>query len=491
MRKDEYIRYDGLGLAELVRKGEVSPSELVELSIGLIEEKNPALNAVICKMYDEARKRAAGKLMNGPFCGVPFLIKDMFTDYPGYPSTLGSRLMQNHYPQTMTPLVQRYLDAGAIVIGKTNLPEFGLSPTTEPVVFGAAHNPWDLSRTTGGSSGGSAAAVAARLVPMAHGNDGGGSLRIPAACCGIFSLKPSRGRMPSYIPGKGGQGFRTDHVLSITVRDSAAMLDATCAPQMGDAFKLAPPAEPYLQQIVRAPQALKIAVMSTPFLENGATDDEVKEALGTTIQLCESLEHHVIEKSPKIDLKDLLKAFLILFQTPAAHGIHALQDLYPDKKNLIEPTTRNLLKASSSYSAEDVIWASNTADKIHLELESFFQDYDVLLTPTQPHLPVKLGITGPSAIESFIAGLVLSIPVKKFVHALIESHAGELLRAVSFTMIFNISGHPAMSVPLFWHEDKLPIGMQFASKLGNEGLLLQLACQLEQAQPWAGRVPIF
>ena len=297
--------------------------------------------------------------------------------------------------------------------------------------------------------------------------------------------------MPSYIPGKGGQGFRTDHVLSITVRDSAAMLDATCAPQMGDAFKLAPPDEPYLQQIVRAPQALKIAVMSTPFLENGTTDDEVKGALRTTIKFCESLGHHVIEKSPKIDLKELLKAFLILFQTPAAHGIHALQELYPDKKNLIEPTTRNLMKASSSYSAEDVIWASNTADKIHLELESFFQDYDLLLTPTQPHLPVKLGTTQPSALESFIAGMVLSIPIKKFVHALVESHAGELLRAVSFTMIFNISGHPAMSVPLIWHEDKLPIGMQFASKLGNEGLLLQLARQLEQAQPWAGRMPIF
>jgi len=489
MQIEEYIRYDGMGLAELVRKKEVSPTELVELSIRLIEEKNPALNAVICKMYDEGRKRAAGPIGEGPFCGVPFLIKDILADYPGYPSTHGSRLLQNHYPKVMTPLVKRYLDAGVIVLGKTNVPEFGLWDTTESKLFGAAHNPWDLTRTPGGSSGGSASAVAARLVPLAHGNDGGGSIRIPAACCGIFGLKPSRGRMPSYPPGKGQGGLLTDHVLSRSVRDSAAMLDLTCAPQMGDVFKVAPPKESFLKQMAHSPKGLKIALIRDPFFENLSADKEVQAALEETIKICEGIGHHVIEKSPAINRHDLIKAALILFQSVIAESIHRYQLLYPERKNLLEPNTKNMMKIVKAYSSCDFVWASNLADLVHLQLESFFQDFDLILTPTQPHLPKKLGTTMPSDFESSIAHLLLSIPSKKFVQSLVMSQASKPLRAASYTFIFNLSGHPAMSVPLIWHEDKLPIGMQFAAKFGNEGLLLQLAHQLEQAKPWVDRIP--
>jgi amidase len=489
MQREEYIRYDGLGLAELVRKKEVSPSELAELSIGLIEEKNPALNAVICKMYDEGRKIAAGQNVDGPFCGVPFLIKDILADYPGYPSTFGSRLLQNHYPKTMTPLVKRYLDAGMIPLGKTNVPEFGLWDTTENKLFGAAHNPWDLTRTPGGSSGGSAAAVAARFVPIAHGNDGGGSIRIPAACCGIFGLKPSRGRMPSYPPGKGQSGILSDHVLTRTVRDSAAMLDSTCTPQLGDAFKLPMPKESFLKQMMHSPKGLKIALIREPFFENITTDKEVHAALDATIKICEDLGHHVIEKSPKFNPSDLLKAGLITFQSVIAEAVHRYRLLYPQQKNLIEPYTKNLLKIVDAYSACDFVWASNIGDLIHLQLELFFQDYDLILTPTQPHLPKKLGRTIPGDFESSIASLLLSIPSKKLVQSLVMSQAPKGLRPASYTFIFNLTGHPAMSVPLIWHEDKMPVGMQFAAKYGNEGLLLQLAHQLEQAKPWIDRVP--
>lgn len=490
MKAEEYIHYDGLGLAELVKKGEVSALELTEIAIGIIEEKNPALNAVICKMYDNARKCASQKLIDGPFSGVPFLLKDIWGDYPGYPATMGSRFLKDYYPAKMAPIVERYVNSGVIILGKTNCPEFGTIASTESVLFGAAHNPWDLSRSTGGSSGGSAASVAARFVPLAHGNDGGGSLRIPASYCGVFSLKTSRGRTPNYIPGKMYLGMVSENVISVSVRDSAAMLDATCAPQLGAAFQLAPPEKPFLQQIEQDPKALKIALCAKPFFET-LVDPEVKIALEKTGKLCESLGHHVIEATPKLNLEEILLAEMIIFASVGRAMIQNFQELFPAKKfkNYVERHNYAIGKTTQLFTAEEFAWASDIYDKVHLQMEEFFQEYDVILTPTMPHLPLKLGVTIPSSFESIVGNILLEILPKKIMVNLLKKNSDRFFRSVAYTMLFNITGQPAMSVPLFWHEDKLPIGMQFAAKYGDEGLLLQLARQLEKAKPWADKIP--
>ncbi len=491
MKISEYIQFDGLGLAELIQKGDVSASELVEIAIQLIEEKNPALNAVICKMYDEARKRASETLIQVPFSGVPFLLKDIWGDYPGYPATMGSRFLKDYYPIKMAPIVERFMNSGLIFLGKTNCPEFGTIASTESILFGAAHNPWDLSRTPGGSSGGAAAAVAARMVPIAHGNDAGGSLRIPAACCGVFSLKTSRGRTPNYIPGKMVLGMVSENVISKSVRDSAAMLDATCAPQLGAAFTLPIPNETFLQQIQKAPKPLKIAFSATPFFEHITIDPEIKIALENAAKLCESLGHHVTEASPTLNQAELLMANIIVFTNESAAYSQLYQKIFPNRKleNYVERHNIGVGKAAKLFTAEEFAWADMIFDKVHFQMEQFFQNYDVLLTPTQPHLPLKLGHSIPSATESIIGNFLADILPKKWVIALLKKNASKSLRAVAYTMFFNITGQPAMSVPLFWNENRLPIGMQFAAKYGDDGLLLQLAHQLEIASPWADKIP--
>lgn len=263
----DYEKYDGLGLAELVRKKEVKPSELVEEAISRIERLNPKLNAVIHKMYDPARQAAAGTWPEGSFPGVPFLLKDLLADYADVPTRRGSRFHNDFIPNHDSEIVKRYKKAGVIIVGKTNTPEYGLVPVTEPELFGPANNPWDLTRTTGGSSGGSAAAVAARIVPMAHGNDGGGSTRIPASCCGVFGLKPTRGRNPIGPDlDEALHGLAGDHILTRSVRDSAAMLDATAGPDLGAPYYAQPPSRPFLDEVGADPGKLRIAFTSRPFL---------------------------------------------------------------------------------------------------------------------------------------------------------------------------------------------------------------------------------
>ncbi|MHC4519299.1 MAG: amidase [Planctomycetota bacterium] len=255
----DYEKYDGLGLAELVRKKEVSPAQLVEEAIARIERLNPQLNAVIHTMYDLARRAAEGELPEGPFRGVPFLLKDLMADYGGVPSRRGSRFHNDHVPDHDSEIVRRYKEAGVVILGKTNTPEYGLTPVTEPELFGPSNNPWDLSRTTGGSSGGSAAAVAARMVPMAHGNDGGGSIRIPASCCGLFGLKPTRARNPMGPDwDEAWYGLACDHILTRSVRDSAAMLDATAGPDLGAPYYAPPPSRPFLSEVGADPGRLRI-----------------------------------------------------------------------------------------------------------------------------------------------------------------------------------------------------------------------------------------
>ncbi|MFN8373770.1 MAG: amidase [Anaerolineae bacterium] len=287
----EYTGYDALGLAELVRKEEITPAELVEEAIQRIEQHNPQLNAVVYKMYDLARKAASEPLPQGTFTGVPFLLKDLMAAFAGVPMTASSRSMKNYIPSYDTELVKRFKQAGVLVLGKTNTPEFGIPPYTEPELHGATHNPWDVSRTPGGSSGGSAAAVAARLVPMASGGDGGGSIRIPASCCGVFGMKPTRGRTPwGPLIGDSMQGFVVEHVLTRSVRDSAAMLDATAGADPGAPYFAPPHERPFLHEVTTDPGKLRIAFTTQPFMGNHVHAECVK-GLNETVKLLQSLGH--------------------------------------------------------------------------------------------------------------------------------------------------------------------------------------------------------
>ena len=306
----EYDQYDGLGLAELVRNKQISPIELVEEAIQRIEQHNPKLNAVIYKMYEQAHQTAQSRLPEGPFQGVPFLVKDLISTIAGIPTGSGNRLLKNIPAQIDSELIKRFKAAGLIILGKTNTPEFGITPYTEPESYGPTHNPWDLDRTPGGSSGGSGAAVAARLVPMASGGDGGGSIRIPSSCCGLFGLKPSRGRVPTGpVIGEAWRGFATEHVLTRSVRDSAAMLDAVNGADPGAPYLPPPQERLFLEETKLAPPKLRIAFTSRPFLGN-YVDEECKRGLEKTVQLLEALGHELHEDEPVFDYQAFALDFL-------------------------------------------------------------------------------------------------------------------------------------------------------------------------------------
>jgi len=466
MSHDEFTWLDATAQAELVRKKEVTPLELVEAAITRIEHLNAKLNAVVTPMYDLAREAAQAELPDGPFRGVPFLLKDLMAAYAGVTMTLGSRLLQNFVPPQDSELVVRLKKAGLIILGKTNTPEFGAVPTTEPELFGPCRNPWDTQRTTGGSSGGSAAAVAAGMVPMAHANDGGGSIRIPASCCGLFGLMPTRARNP-LGPNFGDciSGLLMEHAVTRSVRDSAALLDATCGPDIGDPYWAPSPIRPFLQEVGADPGQLRIA-----FTTKAATGVEIHsdciDAVQETVSLCSELGHKVEEVAPELDGEMITKAFTALWSSGCASTLKFLNA----SKDQVEPLSWALFEMGSSYSAPDYLLALQTVQWVARQFAGFFRDYDVLLTPTLAEPPVALG-TFDSPEDD---------PLRGF-------HRAE--EFVPFTPICNMTGQPAMSVPLFWNSAGLPVGSHFIARFGDEATLFRLAAQLEEARPWAQRRP--
>lgn len=489
----DYDKYDGLGLAELVRRKEVKPSQLVEEAISRIEGLNPQLNAVIHKMYDLARKTAQGDLPEGPFKGVPFLLKDLFADYAGEPTRQGSRFHNDFVPDHDSEMVKRFKKAGVIILGKTNTPEYGLVPVTEPELFGPSNNPWDLNRTTGGSSGGSAAAVAARMVPMAHGNDGGGSIRIPASCCGVFGLKPTRGRNPLGPDlDEAWYGLAVDHILTRSVRDSAAMLDATAGPDPGAPYYAPPPPHPFLNEVGADPGRLRIAFTMKPFLPGTVHDDCVK-GLEATVRLCQDLGHEMVEASPQIDSRTFAMAFLTM-----ACG---------ETRAAIEQAEAVKGRKASSRDFEATTWAAGLLGRqitaaefskaVHLlkctarQIAPFFDEYDVLLTPTLAMPPLITGALQPKGLEAFALKLLGRLNAGRLIKAFAEigALADQVFQFIPYTPVFNATGQPAMSVPLHWSDEGLPIGMQFVGRYGDEAMLFRLASQLEEAKPWIDRVP--
>jgi amidase len=489
----EFHKYDGLGLAELVRTKQILPAELVEEAIRRIEAHNPKINAVIYKMYDQARVAAKGDLPDSPFKGVPFLQKDMHATVEGVPTSCGTRLLKDIPQPHDSEIVRRYRAAGIIILGKTNVPEFSLLPYTEPEVFGPTNNPWDLTRTPGGSSGGSAAAVAARLVPLAGGADGGGSIRIPASCCGVFGLKPTRGRTPTG-PDVGDiwRGFAQEHVLTRSVRDSAAMLDAIAGPETDAPYWAPPQQRPYFQEVTREPGRLRIAFTSHPFLGREVHED-CRKGLEATVHLLEQLGHEVVEAAPQIDREAFAIAFLTVVAAETRDEIDWAAGRAGRKTSFadFEAGTNALALLGQAMSAGDYAKALNYLMASARGVNRFFEGYDVLLTPTLAQPPVLTGSLQPSGAERFLVRLIGRLNAAWLLSAFgtIKPVANKTFSFMPYTPVFNVTGQPAMSVPLCWNEAGLPIGMHFVGRFGDEATLFRLAGQLERAQPWIDRVP--
>ncbi|MBI3896121.1 MAG: amidase [Acidobacteria bacterium] len=469
---DELAFLDATAQADLVRRKEVQPVELVEAAIDRIQRLNPTLNAVVTPIYEDARTQAQRNLPEGPFTGVPFLLKDLLASYSGVRQTSGSNFLRNFIPDHDSELVIRLKRAGLIILGKTNTPEFGILPTTEPRLFGPTRNPWDPNRTSGGSSGGSAVAVAAGMVPMAHGNDGGGSIRIPASCCGVFGLKPTRGRNP-LGPNFGDimSGLAVEHALTRSVRDSAALLDATSGPDPGAPYWAAPPARPFLKEIGISPGKLRIAFTTITITGKQAHPD-CFHAVHDAAALCAELGHEVIEIAPSLPGEQMIQAFLTLWASGCATSMERASQATgriptPDQ---FEPLTWALADRGRRHSAPNYMMAVQMLQRMARELARFLADYDAWLTPTLAEPPVPLG-TFNSPPEDPLQGL---------------SRAVEF---TPFTGIANVTGQPAMSVPLYWNAEGLPIGTHFIGRYGDEATLFRLAAQLELARPWAKRRP--
>ena len=492
MSISEYGKYDGLGLADLVCTGKVTPAELVEEAIQRIESHNPKLNAVINKLYDRARETAKSDLPDGPFKGVPFLMKDLISTLEGVPTSYGNKLWKDIPAKVDSELARRWMNSGVVVIGKTNTPEFGLTPYTEPETFGPAHNPWDTTRTTGGSSGGSAAAVAARIVPIASGGDGGGSIRIPSAACGVFGLKPTRGRTPSGPEvGETWQGFAIEHVLTRSVRDSAAMLDATAGADVGAPYVI-PEAGPFLKEVSKNPGKLKIAFSTKPMLGKNVHPDCV-QGVEETVKLLQGLGHEVEEAAPEIDGEAYSLAFLTIVAAHLRADIEEAAEASGKKVSVddFDVSTYGVGMFGTVLKASDYARAIRYLQKISREVGRFFEKYDVLLTPVLNQPPVKIGELAPSASEQTMIKVIGRTGATWILDAIgiIKPLAAQTFEFIPWTPVFNVTGQPAMSVPLHWNAAGLPIGMHFVGRWGDEATLFRLAGQLEQARPWADKVP--
>jgi amidase len=466
---DTVLDLDATAQAELVRRKEIKPIELVDAAIARIEHLNPAINAVVTPMYDLARDTANNKLQEGPFTGVPFLLKDMFASYAGVRMTMGSTFLRDNIAEHDNELVIRQKRAGLIILGKTNTSEFGLMPTAEPLLFGPTRNPWDISRTSGGSSGGSAAAVAAGMVAMAHGADGGGSIRIPASCCGLFGLKPTRARNP-FGPDYGDllSGLVNDHALTRSVRDSAALLDATSGPDIGDPYWAPPPERPFSQEVGADPGRLRVA-FTTESPTGIPVHRDCVEAVKETAKLCADLGHEVEETTPDVPAEMVVQSFIIAWAAGAAMTVDGLafmtgRTATPDQ---FETLTWALCEHGRKSSASEYLIAVAMLQRVARIIGRFLTEYDVWLSPTLAEPPGRFD----SPTSNPLQGL---------------DRAAEF---IPFTPIANFTGQPAMSVPLYWNEEGLPIGSHFLGRFGGEATLFRLAAQLEEARPWADRRP--
>jgi len=467
---DSYDDFDAMGLAALVQKGETTAEELLETAIERTERVNGHLNAVVLKHYELARESIATGLPEGPFHGVPFLLKDLHLLLEGTPTTYGSAFFKDNLADHDSTLVARYKEAGLVIFGKTNSPEFGAMPVTEPLLFGPTRNPWDLNRTPGGSSGGASAAVAAGVIPMANASDGGGSIRVPASCTGLVGLKPTRGRTPMGPDrGEGWAGQSISHAVTRSVRDSAALLDATTGPEPGSPYE-APHAEnSFLSAVDQAPGVLRIAVVKEKW-GPGNYDSAVDDALEQVITMLTDLGHQVEAAVPEFDQEAVAQASTIIVAANTALAVHLrAEQLGRDVTDTdIEPLTRFLISMSESISAEDYARAVLVNHQTGRTMGRFHQQFDVILAPTLSREPIPIGY---------------------LVEAPQDEYVDRLFKFMGDTSIYNQTGQPSISLPLCWSSNNLPIGMMFTAAFGNDALLFRLAAQLEKAHPWWDKRP--
>ena len=472
MRQDEYQKHDAVGLAELIRIRDISADEALDAAVARLDQVNGSLNAVIDRFEDEARQAIKDGLPDGPLKGVPYLIKDIGVWMKGHTTAAGARIFKQSPPAMMdSELIAAYRRAGLVMFGKTNTPELGAAATTESPAFGVTRNPWNLERTCGGSSGGTASAVAAGVVPAGHGSDGGGSIRIPAACCGLFGLKPSRGRVSSAPLGDSWNGFAVNHALTRSVRDSAVLLDVSCQNVSGDNNFLSPPATPFAHEVGRDPGKLRIGFIPGA-LQAPTVEPAVAEAVQDAARLCASLGHVVEETKIDADWENTTRLANIILSAGMAAGLKRAGDLrgrpiaQDEVESVVWIMARNGLKAD----AVTIMDAHAAVYQFNRAIGAMFDRYDVLLLSTLGRLPVPVGELSITDVEE-------------------HAYTDAMYRFIPNTQPFNINGSPAMSVPLAWSKDGLPIGIQFVARNGNEALLLRLAGQLEQARPWAQRRP--
>ncbi|MBI3993884.1 MAG: amidase [Candidatus Lambdaproteobacteria bacterium] len=470
--RDELAFMDATAQAELVRRKALSPLELVEAAIERIERLNPRLNAVITPMYDLARRAAGGALPEGPFRGVPMVLKDLVAEYAGVRLCEGSAFLREYVSPHDSELVARYKRAGLVIVGKSNTPEFGSLPTTEPALFGPTRNPWDVARTPGGSSGGSAAAVASGMVPVGHANDGGGSIRVPASCCGLVGLKPTRARNPlgpDYGDGPGG--VIHEHVVTRSVRDTAAILDCTAGPDTGAPYMAPPPARPFLREVGADPGRLRIALSTAPLTGIGVHDD-CAGAARDVARLCAQLGHTVEEAAPRVSIADIGDKFAVLWVAFVAWAVRDWERRTgrTPTADQFEPGNWIMVELDARRRASDYLLAVQDLQRLAREVAAFCEGYDVWLTPTLAQPPMPLGY---------------------FDHDRADKSRSKRRQAEysNFTMITNITGQPSITLPLTWNAAGLPIGTHFTARYGDEATLLRLAAQLEAARPWAGRRP--
>ncbi|MDI9917522.1 amidase [Rhodococcus sp. IEGM 1379] len=463
--QDLFDNSDMTGLADAIRKRDVSAAEVLEFSLSRFDERNPAVNAVISERRDEARAEVAAGLPDGPLRGIPFVIKDLGVDVAGLPSTNGSRLFADVVASEDSELVKRYRRAGMVIIGKTNSPEFGQNASTEPQLFGPTRNPHRLTHSVGGSSGGSAAAVAAGIVPAGQASDGGGSIRIPAAACGLVGLKPSRGRVPAYPKQALLAGpMSVNHAVTRSVRDSAVLLDVSAGPIPGDPYVIAPPTQQYVDVVGTDPGRLRIGI-ATVMPSGAAVHSDCSAATLDIAGVLEALGHEVIDKAPEFPFEELMSGLTNLMAVPVAVDINArLAQLGRElRDDDLEPMTRMIYDRANANTAGEYVKALRDLEKAATMLGGYFTDYDLLLTPTLGTVVPPLGL------------LDTMNPASLWEHGM--SFSG-------MTSPFNVTGQPAISLPLGKDSAGMPVGVQLVAAFGREDLLLQVAAQLEVARPW-------
>jgi amidase len=489
----DFQQHDALGIAELIRRKELSPRDAVMAAIKRIEAVNPRLNAVVHQMFERALSDCEGPIPDGPFRGVPFLLKDLTAMCEGEPITSGSRLFKGWIAPRDSEMTRRYRRAGLIIVGKTNTPEFGLVPFTESEFLGICRNPWNTDYTTGGSSGGSGAAVASGMVPMADGGDGGGSIRIPASCCGVFGLKPTRGRTPTGpIQGELWRGATVEHVISRSVRDSAAILDCTAGPDVGAPYFAPPPDRPFLDEVKTPPGRLRIAFTVEPMLGRKVHPDCVK-AVTDAAKLLESLGHDVVEDWPEIDREGFNRAFLTIVACEIAAELDDAAKVLKRSVGMsdVETSTWALALIGRAITGPEYTGAVRYLQRLSRRIGAFFEKYQVLVSPVAAGPPFRHGALQPPASEKAAMAALGTLRASRALRALgaLERAADNVFEWLSYTPIANATGQPAMSVPLSWNAEGLPVGVHCQGRYAEEATLFRLAAELEIAAPWREKRP--